>query len=292
MNIRRCLLIAVGFTACCAKPHSSNTPPSPQECGNAGATDLTGGFEANPGAWPWAVILGRPNKVRDGFDVICGGTLINSDTVLTAASCDDPARITHVRLGEHNIFTTTDGANQVDISIASWIHHPGYVSTTLDNDIAIVKLSQPVILNEHIRPACLPDAYQGLDLATELAVQPPVVVGWGNHKMYGNYGGNYVSYVLDQVQSPVVPNSECSEAYSKIDVAIDHTKMCTERDLCQGSGGGGLLSNKKGGTWAVVGITSSGVGCNRKEFPSVFTRVDKYLSWIKENSYLQLNSAH
>lgn len=211
---------------------------------------------------------------------------------LTAASCDDPARITRVRLGEHNIFTTTDGANQVDINIASWIQHPGYVGTTLDNDIAIVKLSRPVVLNEHIRPACLPDAYQGLDLATELAVQPPVVVGWGNHKMYGNYGGNYVSYVLDQVQSPVVPNSECSEAYSKIDVAIDHTKMCTERDLCQGSGGGGLLSNKKGGTWAVVGITSSGVGCNRKEFPSVFTRVDKYLSWIKENSYPQLNSAH
>ena len=83
---------------------------------------MTEGFEANPGAWPWAVILGRPSQ--DGFSVICGGILINTDTVLSVASCVDAVNktVTHVRLGEHDITTTSDGASHVDISISSAIH--------------------------------------------------------------------------------------------------------------------------------------------------------------------------
>ena len=49
-----------------------------------------------------------------------------------------------------------------------------------------------------------------------------------------------------------------------------------------GDSGGALLSNKLGGRWAVVGVTSFGVDCAREDFPGVYTRVDQYLPRIRQ----------
>ena len=99
---------------------------------------------------------------------------------MTASHCfvgiTSPA--THVRLGEHDISTTADGANTLDVAIKKYTTHEGYTSTALQNDIAIVELETPVSYRAGIRPACLPDQFGGVDFST-LKTQP-TIVGWGS----------------------------------------------------------------------------------------------------------------
>merc|ERR1712183_609567 len=75
---------------------------------------IVGGEVAQPGSWPWAALLGRAG-LTGGLTVVCGGSLISSDTLLTAAHCfqvssRDPAT---VRLGEQELQTLAMGTRGV-----------------------------------------------------------------------------------------------------------------------------------------------------------------------------------
>jgi hypothetical protein len=91
------------YTLCCKTdtppaPQPTQPPPvvpsqPPQGCGlSPFSTRIVGGVESTPGAWPWASILGLPQG--SGFRVVCGGSLINSKHVLTAAHCEFSQRYT------------------------------------------------------------------------------------------------------------------------------------------------------------------------------------------------------
>lgn len=58
------------------------------------------------------------------------------------------------------------------------------------------------------------------------------------------------------------------------------------KDACSGDSGGPLhvLLNEDPGQYQIVGIVSWGEGCARPNTPGVYTRVNQYLSWIKENT--------
>ena len=88
----------------------------------------------------------------------CGGTLISTTHVLTAAHCtvhegeNLPASWIRVLLGEHNIADRE--FNRVDI--AEIINHPKFNPRTLDNDFSILRLANPVNFTNKVSPACLP----------------------------------------------------------------------------------------------------------------------------------------
>ena len=60
-----------------------------------------------------------------------------------------------VRLGDQNLKTRDDGANEVDYAIERFIKHESYSRRSRYYDIAVIKLTQDVTFSKFIRPACL-----------------------------------------------------------------------------------------------------------------------------------------
>lgn len=87
--------------------------------------------------------------------------------------CASPAPTSRiqVRLGENNI-DVLEGDEQF-IDAAKIIRHPKYNSWTLDNDILLIKLSSPAVLNSRVSTLALPSACAPAGTLC-------LISGWGN----------------------------------------------------------------------------------------------------------------
>ena len=56
-------------------------------------------------------------------------------------------------------------------------------------------------------------------------------------------------------------------------------------DNLKGDSGGPLIE-KRGGTYFLIGIVSYGVPCGVKDYPTIYTKVSRYMTWI--NSKVKL----
>ena len=114
-----------------------------------------GGTDAKHGSWPWQVGLYNGD---DDSAFYCGGSLIRPDWVLTAAHCVNaslPVTTYRVRLGDWHRYYY-DGTEQVrkasKVIVYPQYNHP----VPYNNDIALIKLERPVVLNSHVNTICLP----------------------------------------------------------------------------------------------------------------------------------------
>uniref|UniRef100_A0A3P9J8G4 Peptidase S1 domain-containing protein n=1 Tax=Oryzias latipes TaxID=8090 RepID=A0A3P9J8G4_ORYLA len=230
---------------------------------------IVGGQAAAAGAWPWQVRMLLPVI---GGTALCGGSLINSQWILSLWSHDLTCLTSGVvvYLGETGIFNSP---NSVSRTVSRIIVHPNYDKLTQDNDISLVEMVSPVTFNDYISPVCL--AAQGSDFPGGTTAW---VTGFGFSSLTGS-----TSSTLQEVSVPIVSNAQCSATYAEI-MAITSNMMCaglTEggKDSCQGDSGGPLVS-KDQSRWIQAGVVSFGEGCAQPNFPGVYTRVSEYQSWI------------
>ncbi|ROT79436.1 prophenoloxidase activating enzyme 2 [Penaeus vannamei] len=247
----------------------------PASCGNV---RIHNGYNALQEDHPWMAALGYSDSNGTRIKWNCGGALINRRYVVTAAHCLDKRHLgdevlTTIRLGTEYL-EPTQGAHAYQIfSPEAAVLHPNFDKYQLVyNDIALVRLNRDVVFNEHVRPVCLPPA--GIDLEGLLTEQMPVAIGWGR-TMYASR-----SSILQEIRLPFVPLARCRDTYPLFKL-VDQ-QICFGglhgRGTCNGDSGGPLLIGN-----VVIGLLSKGGKCATAGQPDVFTRVDAYVDWIKEN---------
>ncbi|XP_013168736.1 PREDICTED: venom protease-like [Papilio xuthus] len=255
------------------------------DCGKdtSNANRIIGGGPAAIDQYPWLVLLEYARGVT-----LCGGSLISSRFVLTAAHClrEDNLPI-FARLAEYNTtsyptdYVETDGGG-VDsitveiVAIERSIRHPNYTRAYHHHDIGLSKLKQAVTFTEFIRTICLPTLDYRKTFTLPLNF---TVAGWGSD-------GSKFSDVKKHVRIPYVPNDQCRQSYP-LNRIVD-SQMCAGgrrgEDSCSGDSGGPLMYELEDNTYVAIGVVSFGYReCGTENIPAIYTYIYQYLNWIKDN---------
>nr|KAG5709264.1 hypothetical protein BaRGS_018016 [Batillaria attramentaria] len=209
---------------------------------------IVGGVTMQEFEWPFMVMVEIFHPRLERFVQWCGGTILDKRTVLTAAHClqgfdEFTFRVT---AGVYN--KSEDGRFEQSREIAERRIHPDYNGTTVNNDIAILKL------------------------ASRLKLKRGVVekVRW-NHKNKCPQDGD-ICTVAGYITK-----------ITKITLFHDNKNHYSlARSLNRGDSGGPFMCTCNG-VLKQVGIVSYGIGCARTNYPGVYARVSYFTRWIKNN---------
>lgn len=152
-----------------------------------------------------------------------------------------------------------------------------------------INSSGGIQFNEHVAAACLPPANFLYSSRLNLTIS-----GWGKVGYEGgeNDGarprGRGVVHLREGVV-PIISRRSCSEDKVYGGGRLSHGMFCAGHlggggaDACQGDSGGPAVADV-GGRKTLLGITSWGYGCSRPWKPGVYTKVAKYVEWIREKT--------
>lgn len=185
-----------------------------------------------------------------------------------------------IRISDHNLYASSDDSNVQERTVDQIFIHPRYKSTSNYHDIALVKLSEKIIIGTKTRPACL-------WTDDKINTKHVIATGWGLTKF-----GGAPSDELLKVDLEIFDQEECVQYYGtgrKYRNGIIEEQVCAgdrtgEKDTCEGDSGGALqLRVQQNGAYVyhVIGVTSFGKACGMIANPSVYTRVSKYIDWIE-----------
>ena len=115
----------------------------------ASLSRIVGGESAGTSTWGWAVSL----SITEGSGTaLCGGAILSSSWIITAAHC-----MAGIAASEVTVYAGSNVRYNGQSRVASRvIVHPGYVSRTKVNDIALLQLSAPLAMTTDVTTICIP----------------------------------------------------------------------------------------------------------------------------------------
>ncbi|CAG7834824.1 unnamed protein product [Allacma fusca] len=263
---------------------------------------VVGGQNATRNEFPWIATIVIPGT-RVSF---CGGAVINSHYVLTAAHCFWFAKIApqqiEVLLRSHEMDFIDQSstkpkseimkeliatARRIDeaektqrFKVVAIKNHPLF-TTEFDFDVALLRLDRPVNFTGPNRTTtiCLPK----FDYKNTYLGAKSQVAGWGLMDEVGNASSQF----LQKLEVPVLNLDDCRRVLPKS--LITERMLCAGymeggRDSCKGDSGGPLVFQKPNKYFEQIGIVSWGKGCARENRPGFYSRVTELTQWIYYNS--------
>uniref|UniRef100_A0A182YN79 Peptidase S1 domain-containing protein n=1 Tax=Anopheles stephensi TaxID=30069 RepID=A0A182YN79_ANOST len=231
---------------------------------------VIGGNASDIDQFPWMAAL----YYRERFT--CGGSLINDRYILTAAHC-----VARLNAADFEVYLRRPNIAVLNVDA---IHRRvvriimnRYQELRNNNDVALLLLKEPILAEDGLVPICLP--VDGANFEGKEAI----VTGWGTTD------SGELSEELQQLTVPILTNQQCRKSgYFRFQITAK--MLCAGyleggRDSCQGDSGGPLqLATGDSGQQQIVGVVSWGNECAQRNYPGVYARVTRFLSWIRSHS--------
>jgi len=238
---------------------------------------IVAGEYAKRGEWPWQVQLGYFDN-SESIPHICGASILDHYWIVTAAHCvkssfkERPAANFNVTIGE--LHRGLNEGTEQNIPVEKIFAHENFDQQSLANDIALMKLKQPILFDANVSPICLPDF--DFDVGTTC-----YVTGWG---LSGPLGST--SDILQETTAPLMDHTVCKNHYTGINPVTSHMRCAgtlgQSQGTCKGDSGGPLTC-ERGGRWYLMGVTSwANGGCMNNGDPGVFSDTLYFRNWVEE----------
>jgi secreted trypsin-like serine protease len=252
---------------------------------------IVGGAQTSISNYPWqaAVVLSQAeSNANPQKRQFCGGSLVTSRIVITAAHClertdpdcdglacliSDPGGDGTNRIDPNDVSvilgrtTLTDTSQGAEITVQDVSYRSNYDPSSFRNDVGYVVLSapsaQPRILIAGADEGALWDAGSAAEIS-----------GWGKTSQNASAGVD----TLRAATVEVIPDATCDALGGSYAIFDPTIMVCAGYltggiDSCQGDSGGPLQAALAGSGHRLVGITSWGVGCAQPNAPGVYSRV-------------------
>lgn len=228
--------------------------------------------------WMVAVITSKGKSKRSS---LCGGSIITSNVILTAAHClmTRNGRYLKKVMVVYNYTLSLAGKNTA-LYAEKVIAHPTFVKRrAIVHDVALLKLPVDLEFNRYVKPVCLPTDKM------DIAGKSLVIAGWGiTETGKGSKTLRYAEVIAltDEECQAQLRRTRNPDTRLRARPGPAICAFAIGTGACRGESGGPLTLMGDDGRTVQVGISSMGDGRCPPRTPPVYTRVSSHVQWIED----------